>query len=100
MCYSLSHGLRNRFPQNDTHGIVRFAELPHGPGAESQEGTSFDNEPFKVSLSVNLPLSDRVSHGGKTISFAGQLKERISQTFIRLTFAVQMNCLVVEFFEL
>ena len=70
MCYSRSHGLRNRFPQNDTHGIVRFAELIHGVCAEPQEDHCLDDEPTKVSLSVLLHLGDGVCDDGKFISFA------------------------------
>ena len=100
MWHSLGHGHRNRSTKDDTLRIVRFAELPHGPCAESNENSCFDDEPAEVSLSVNLPLSDGVSHDGEIVSFAGKLDERICQPFIRLAFAVQVNCLVVEFFEL
>ena len=101
MWHSLSHGHRNWFPQDDTHGIVRFAELPHGPCAERQEDHCFGDEPAKVSLSVNLHLGNGVSDDGKIISFAvWQVDEHIGKAFIRLALAIQMYRLVIEFFEL
>ena len=100
MWHSLSQGHWNRITQDDTLGIVRFAELPHGPWAEPNENSCFDDEPAEVSLSVNLPLSDGVSHNGEIISFAGQSEERICQTLIRLALAIQMYRLVVKFLEL
>ena len=101
MWHFLCQGHRNRIPHDDTHRIVRFAELPHGPRAQPHKDHSFDYEPAKVSLSVNLPLSDGVCHDGKIISLSRsrQLEERICVAFVRLALAVQMNCLVIKFFE-